>query len=818
VDGMPSWQPATLTYSNGLAGGCAIEGEVVGQISGAVDCCGGSTLIETWTVEFCESGGGRALPNINHSRTITILPDTNRPLIDQCLSEVDLGNIVGEPSLSDLPPPYTSYEEFTSRANLPSNEIIEIDYSESGPIVNGCVYTFQRVYTLVDQCGLEAMCTQVFTVSNDSGLPTIEGVPSDTVVSCGVSIDDIPWPDVRAYNSEGEPIPVQRRAAQGAARCGGDSYTRIFTTNGNCGSTVSRRYTIRFEDDVPPMLDVPSDTTINCGEDIPEPFYTARDNCSQVTVTLEEEASELATCERIIERTWTASDGCGNTTVKTQRISINDAAPPSIVVINPGLHGVEDGSEVVTFDCDPPQVTPSDIEISDDCCVDLSTLVTFDRLVSTQTCEIFGYYRRWLCGYTVSDGAGNETSLTFYVLQYDTIAPTIEGIPPDLELTCEDSLLPPPDIVIATDACHDHPLDVAFTEELVFDPTDPMQWANVRTWRTEDFCGNVAEAHQVISFCGFDESQLQRSIGNMVWLDLNGDGMQNAGEEGLNGVEMIIYKVDSLGENRQVWDRQVTQTVGSQHGLYAFSDLPDGHYLAELKVPDGLALTLGWQGEDRKLDSDFIGVRAQSKIIHMDSLSSYMDIDAGLVLDPEWNPAYDFSGSTAAGCVHQLTVDLSHGQDIKEVHLQVLDDNDLYRTVDSFEASSIDFPLEIQIREAHWSDQERQHYRAKFISNQGFPWNSPAIELDASCRNRSAKAFPNPARSSVFFESERVIDRGDFELIVRDVLGKTYVVHDMVIFRTDRMIEIPLGAFPAGQYAIQLISKDHSASGVFVRL
>jgi len=69
---------------------------------------------------------------------------------------------------------------------------------------------------------------------------------------------------------------------------------------------------VSFTDDVEPVFTfVPSDITIVCGESYELPNAIAEDNCSSVTITSEDDFN--ASCGGSFTRTYTATDGCGNT-------------------------------------------------------------------------------------------------------------------------------------------------------------------------------------------------------------------------------------------------------------------------------------------------------------------------------------------------------------------------------------------------------------------------------------------------------------------------------------------------------------------------
>lgn len=85
-------------------------------------------------------------------------------------------------------------------------------------------------------------------------------------------------------------------------------------------------------------------------------------------------------------------------------------------------------------------------------------------------------------------------------------------------------------------------------------------------------------------------------IGDRVWLDNNGDGIQDAGEDPLAGVTVTLF--DS-------GDNIVGTTTSAADGSYSFAGLPSGdYYLAFTNAPTGFTLSALDQGGDDALDSD----------------------------------------------------------------------------------------------------------------------------------------------------------------------------------------------------------------------
>ncbi|MEI8167396.1 MAG: SdrD B-like domain-containing protein, partial [Chloroflexales bacterium] len=90
------------------------------------------------------------------------------------------------------------------------------------------------------------------------------------------------------------------------------------------------------------------------------------------------------------------------------------------------------------------------------------------------------------------------------------------------------------------------------------------------------------------------------SLGDRVWDDQNRDGVQDAGEPGLNGVTVALYRADDT-----LVLTTTTATLTGTDGLYSFTNLPPGDYYVVFGPPPaGYAPTLQNVIADDTRDSD----------------------------------------------------------------------------------------------------------------------------------------------------------------------------------------------------------------------
>ncbi|MES2159525.1 MAG: SdrD B-like domain-containing protein, partial [Pseudomonadota bacterium] len=113
-------------------------------------------------------------------------------------------------------------------------------------------------------------------------------------------------------------------------------------------------------------------------------------------------------------------------------------------------------------------------------------------------------------------------------------------------------------------------------------------------------------------------SALQATIGDRVWEDKNGNGVQDAGEAGIVGV-----KVDLKDEQGNV----VQTTSTGADGKYSFT-VDAGKYAISVTAPTGMTATGQHAGSNGALDSD-VDASGQGELITVAPGQANNDVDAG---------------------------------------------------------------------------------------------------------------------------------------------------------------------------------------------
>ena len=130
----------------------------------------------------------------------------------------------------------------------------------------------------------------------------------------------------------------------------------------------------------------------------------------------------------------------------------------------------------------------------------------------------------------------------------------------------------------------------------------------------------VTDPNGCESVCDID-LDAYNSIGDFVWYDEDGDGVQDASEEGISGQQIILYN----GSNQQL-----DQFITGADGWYTFDGLVDGQYYIYVQDTfQDINLTTLNSGNNDSLDSDVDPVTGESQLITLSGGICYEDLDVG---------------------------------------------------------------------------------------------------------------------------------------------------------------------------------------------
>ena len=141
--------------------------------------------------------------------------------------------------------------------------------------------------------------------------------------------------------------------------------------------------------------------------------------------------------------------------------------------------------------------------------------------------------------------------------------------------------------------------------------------------------GNInlaaGETNLTIDFGLYEEPQLA-SLGDFVWEDLDGDGIQDAGEPGVGGVTVNL---------KDAANSVIDSTTTAADGSYSFTGLAPGTYSVQFVEPAGFDFTLLNAGANVALDSDADpAMNGMTDPVTLVAGENNTTLDAGLVPEP----------------------------------------------------------------------------------------------------------------------------------------------------------------------------------------
>ncbi len=300
-----------------------------------------------------------------------------------------------------------------------SGSDVTVSFQDMDRDESQCPPTMERVWTAVDTCGNVSNCIQRI-MWDDNTAPEII-CADDLTVHCsesGIDPEEIGYPEASDDCSEVS-LAYSDGPFEGSCPL---SFIRTWTASDACGNTSQCSQSITMIDDAPPTIICPPDVAINCGYVGASPtvagFPTVSDQCTEVSYTYSD-GPLSGMCPAVFERTWIATDLCGNTAECVQIISLVDNMPPVITCPPEAMISCED------------DISPQ--ALGEASAVDFCNEVSVDYIdvVVPGSCPE-SIDRIW----TATDACGNDRSCTQSITFIETSEPTIV-CPPDIVLPCD---------------------------------------------------------------------------------------------------------------------------------------------------------------------------------------------------------------------------------------------------------------------------------------------------------------------------------------------------------------------------------------------
>jgi len=352
------------------------------------------------------------------------------------------------------------------------DEQVDIAFTEAQ--TEGCNYQITRTWVATDNCGLQTTAVQVINVV-DTTAPVMTGVPANETVECGDAISDT----IVNASDNCDSAPVVNLAAVTIEQECGYILLRTWTATDNCGNESVLSQTITVVDTLDPNVEFApeAELTVECGDEIPEVTPEFSDICDlELTLTSTSGIANVTACGYDIERSWTATDDCENSTTVYQVIHVVDTESPA-VVFAPAIE--------LTVECSDP--IPFEAPVFTDICDTELTISVISGIANVTNCG-YDIQRSWIA----ADDCGNSTTVNQVIHIVDTTNPVLAGVPIDETVEC-DAVPAPATSVSATDNCS-VPF-IMFYETI----SEGCPYVITRTWTATDDCGNSVSDFQVIT-------------------------------------------------------------------------------------------------------------------------------------------------------------------------------------------------------------------------------------------------------------------------------------------------------------------------------
>ena len=441
------------------------------------------------------------------SQRLTVLADTPPQFISPA-------NLVFE-CTDDLPQAYQTLAEFrnaggvaTSPRGINESSFRLISESADG---KSCPETVKRKYQITDNCGTTVTSEQTIII-NDTIKPVFAAIPVISQDECAAA---------EAYNSYASFIAAGGKVTD---NCGIDTASfrlaNIEMTSQSCPMVIIRTYqiadlcgniaefnqTISVDDHTKPeVINIPADLISDCETPLAFTDYKEftdaggyiADNCGldENSFRFIEDIVVDSACPRIISRSYSIADICGNSIEFVHRIIINDTIPPVVVKVPDDI--ISECSMLPAVLTSYESYIQAGAVITDNCGLDNQSFALVSELRSGVCPTIITRI------YRMSDLCGNAVDLIQTIMAFDNTPPV---------MSCPDTIRIEPNITIPApyktaaefivaggtlmDMCSLDSNSFRLTSEISDGKLCPE--TVTRTYEVSDSCGNKTSCSQVI--------------------------------------------------------------------------------------------------------------------------------------------------------------------------------------------------------------------------------------------------------------------------------------------------------------------------------
>jgi len=310
---------ATVAFADPtVVADCAPAGAVVcTPPSGSVFSLG-TNVVTAWVTD------NRGVSN-NVTFLVTVL-DTTAPDIITCAPAT---NVLADANCQGTTPDLTG--GVVANDGCGSGTLLVTQSPTVGTLLN--LGAHPVTLTVTDPSGNFSNCVTTVTVI-DLTAPVVTFWPTNRTLSvgagCDLALPDLTLEVLAADNCSS--VTVTQSPLAGTLVSYGLTQVTVTVTD-LYGNATNNNTVLTIMDATNPSITCPADVVVNrlaATDPYATGFATASDNCTNVTVTYNDDRTGLTNCNAsgIIYRTWTATDGASNATTCVQTITIIDTVAP----------------------------------------------------------------------------------------------------------------------------------------------------------------------------------------------------------------------------------------------------------------------------------------------------------------------------------------------------------------------------------------------------------------------------------------------------------------------------------------------------------
>ena len=484
----------TATFAD-VADNCDADVEMTVSHEDATSSpCDGSTVItRTFTITGEDNCGN--VTTLTCDQTITVNDDTAPSITAPANATVECDGLGNEADLA-------AFLAGATASDNCSDVTIEHDFTALSDDC-GATGSATVTFTATDACGNSSSASATFTIE-DTTAPSIDTPAANLTVECdgmGNVFDYLTWQSTQGGAMASDAcsgVTWSHEVLETGDDCGGAvGYSIVeFTATDECGNASSTTATFTIEDTTAPEITAANEVDVPCDEyDADTAYdYAATDGCSDVTTTIED-LFFSGPCEGSYQRTYTATDACGNSSQFIQIINLTDEEAPTFTIACPADVTLSADADCNADTSVETNGTATFADVADNCDADVEMTVSHEDATSSP-CDGSTVITRTFT-ITGEDNCGNTTTLTCdqTITVNDDTAPSITA-PANATVEC-DGAGNEADLAAflagatATDNCSDVTIEHDFTA--LSDDCGATGSATV-TFTATDACGNSSSA------------------------------------------------------------------------------------------------------------------------------------------------------------------------------------------------------------------------------------------------------------------------------------------------------------------------------------